>query len=177
MKSEYYKDIRKYIQNGDLFLTKGSSLIAKSILYLDNAKYSHVGIVKLMGGRLWAIDMWNYGIEVVPLSRRIYSQKEFCIIRPKNKTQEEINSALEYVLSKVETNPKYDYLLLLRIAFFLKTNIPLGKLINNSKLICSELAQLYTNKLNLFCYNDIFFITPYDFIRFADESEVEILFD
>jgi hypothetical protein len=177
MKSEYYKDIREHIKDGDLFLSKGSSFIAKSILYFDNARYSHVGMVKSMGGRLWAIDMWTYGIEVVPLSRRIYNQKEFCIIRPKNKTEDEINNALEYVLSKVETYAKYDYLLLPRIAFFLKTGIVLGRIHNNSRLICSELAQLYTDKLKINCYNDISFITPYDFIRYADTNEVEILFD
>lgn len=177
MKSEYYSSVREQIKDGDLFLSKGSSFISKAILYFDESRYSHVGMVKWMGDRLWAIDMWYYGIEVVPLSRRILAQKEFCIVRPKNKTEEQLNEGLEKVLGKVETYAKYDYFLLPRIALYKKTGINLGALGERSRFVCSELAQFYTNSLQIRSYEDIELITPYDFIRFATTDEVEILFD
>lgn len=177
MNSENYSSVREQIKDGDLFLSKGSSFLSKSIMYFDKAKYSHIGMVKCMGDRLWAIDMWYYGIEVVPLSRRIMTQKEFCILRPKNKTHEELNIGLEKIIGSVETYTKYDYFLLPRIALYKKTGINLGVLGERSRFICSELAQYYTNSLKIRCYEDIELITPFDFLRHKNDDEIEVLFD
>ena len=146
-------------------------------MYFDDAPYSHVGICKWMGDRLWAIEMWTYGIQVIPLSRRFSEQKEFCIVRPKNKSLEQLSEGLNQVLNKVETFTKYDYLLLPRIAFYKKTGINLGVLGEGRRYICSELAQYYTNSLQIRAYEDIELITPYDFIRFSNSDEIDVLYD
>lgn len=176
MRTSYYPTVRNEIRDGDLFLIKGKSFLSKSIMYFDDARYSHVGVCKWMGERLWAIDMWYYGIEVVPLSRRMDTE-EFCIVRPKNKTEEQINNGLNLALSKVDSFTKYDYFLLPRIALYKKTGINLMALGKRDRFVCSELAQYYTNSLQIRAYEDIDMITPYDFIRFANTDEVEILFD
>lgn len=172
-----YLEIRNDIKDGDIILWKGTGILARSIQYFDNAKYNHISVVKWVGKRLLNVDMWYQGIEINPLSRRmIYDYKEFCIIRPKGNSAEEINIAIENILQKLEALRKYDYFLLPRIAFYKKTGINLIKLGRNDRYICSELIQTYTNDLRKTNYKDIELITPQDFLRYLDENNLELLY-
>lgn len=177
MDSKEYYNIRGGVQDGDIFVYNGNGFMSKSIQYFDNAYYNHIGMVKKFGDRLFTIDMWTHGIEILPLSRRVGGYLNFCMVRPKNKTPEEINIALEQVLQLVDRDEKYDYGLLPRIALYKKTKINLGVLGSRDRFICSELAQFFTNKLDINCYKDIDMITPQDFIRHANEDEVQVLYD
>jgi hypothetical protein len=177
MKCKEYYNIRSEIKDGDLVLYRGSRLLAKSIQYFDDAYYNHIGIVKWIGNRLFTIDMWYEGIEILPLSRRIKGYKDFCVVRPKDKSPQLIDVSIDSVFEKVERDTQYDYFLLPRIAFYKKTGIDLVGMGKKSRFTCSELAQYFTNNLEINCYKSINLITPQDFIRHKDDNEVEILFD
>lgn len=177
MRCKEYYNIRHLVNDGDIIAYRGNGVLSKSIQYFDKAYYNHVGVVKKVGKRLFTIDMWYQGIEIVPLSRRINNYQHFCIIRPKNKTKEEIDLALEGVTDLIERDSKYDYFLLPRIAFYKKTGIDLVNVGKRERFVCSELMQIYSEKININCYKDIDLITPQDFIRHANEEEIEIFYD
>lgn len=177
MKCTDYYNIRKEFKDGDMVLYRGSGLMSKSIQFFDKAYYNHISIVKCVGERLFTVEMWSHGIQFIPLSRRIDSYDEFCIVRIKNKSQEQFLSAIDGLLEKIERDEKYDYELLLRIAFYKKTGIDLVNLHKNNTFICSELAQLFTDDLGAECYKEVELITPQDFLRKKDDNEIEVLYD
>ena len=173
---EYY-NVRSEFKDGDIVLYRGSGFMSNSINYFDNSYYNHIGIAKWIGNRLFTIDMWTQGIEIVPLSRRIKTYNEFCIIRVKDKSIDFIDKSIDSIFEKVERDTKYDYFLLPRIAFYKKTGIDLVGMGKRNRFICSELCQYFTNNLEIDCYKNVNLITPQDFIRKADKNQVEILFD
>ena len=173
---EYY-NIRNQLKDGDMVLYRGHGFMSKSINYFDNSFYNHIGIVKWIGNRLFTIDMWTHGIEIVPLSRRMKGYDKFCIARIKDKSVDFIDKALDSVFEKIERDTKYDYFLLPRIAFYKKTGIDLVGLGKIDRDICSELCRYFSNNLEVDCYKNVNLITPQDFIRKKDDKEVEILFD
>lgn len=177
MNCKDYYNIRKDIKDGDIIAYRGNGFLAKTIQFFDNAYYNHVGIAKWIGNRLFTIDMWYQGIEIVPLSRRMKYYDKFCIIRPLNKSSQLVDVVIDSVIEKIERDAKYDYFLLPRIAFLKKTGIDLVRLGKNNRYVCSELCQYFFNNLEIDCYKNINLITPQDFIRKANEDEVELLFD
>jgi len=177
MNCKDYYNIRKEIKDGDVIAYHGNGFMSKSIQFFDKAYYNHVGIAKWIGNRLFTIDMWHFGIEIVPMSRRMKTYKEFCIIRPKNKSSQFIDVVIDSVIEKIERDTKYDYFLLPRIALLKKTGIDLVNMGKKSRFICSELCQYFFNNLEIDCYKNINLITPQDFIRKANEDKVELLFD
>lgn len=177
MKCKEYYNIRSEIKDGDIILYRGNSILAKSIQYFDKAYYNHAGVVKRIGDRLFTIDMWHFGIEFIPLSRRINDYEYFCVVRPKEKDDELIKKSVDSLFEKVERDTQYDYFLLPRIALLKKTGIDLVGMGKRNRFICSELCQYFTNNLEIDCYKNVNLITPQDFIRNADENQVEILFD
>lgn len=177
MKCQEYYNIRNQIKEGDVILYRGNSLLSKLIQYFDDAYYNHSGIVKKIGDRLFTIDMWDKGIEFVPLSRRIKNYKEFCIVRAKDISSETLTNAVDSLFEKIERDTKYDYFLLLRIAFYKKTGIDLVNFGKKSRFICSELCQYFFDKLKIDVYKNINLITPQDFIKHKDINKTEILFD
>jgi len=174
--NEYY-NVRSEFKDGDIVLYRGNGFMSKSIQYFDDAFYNHIGIVKWIGNRLFTIDMWTQGIEIVPLSRRIKTYNYFCIIRFKDKSVDFIDKAIDSVFEKVERDTKYDYFLLPRVAFLKKTGIDLVGMGKKNRFICSELCQYFSDNLEIDCYKNINLITPQDFIRKKDDKEVEVLFD
>lgn len=176
MKCHEYYNIRNEIQDGDVILYRGNSLLSKMIQYFDDAYYNHSGIVKKIGNRLFTIDMWDFGIEFVPLSRRMKKYDEFCIVRSKE-TFSETTNAINFLFEKIERDTKYDYLLLLRIAIYKKTGIDLVNFGKKSRFICSELCQYFFDKLKIDVYKNINLITPQDFIKYKNISKIDILFD
>ena len=178
MKCDDYYFVRDKIQDGDIFLWSGNGIMARSIMYFDDAQYNHISVVKWIGKRVFNIDMWYHGIEINPLSRRmLYDYKRFCCIRPLGVEKELINNAIENILEKVEALRRYDYWLLPRIALLKKTGIDLTRFGRGDRYICSELIQTYTNDLRIESYERLKLITPQDFLRFADVTSVEILYN
>lgn len=180
--SKKYIDNRDSIQNGDIILYKGSSLMAHSIQYLDKAYYNHVGVVWKVEDpdntkefRLLTMDMWTKGLCLVPLSERMADYDDFCIIRPDAKGAI-TDSAIFSSLKQWEGKIGYDYMLLLRIAMIKKTGMDISSLGKSDKYICSEFAQYYCSLLNIPTYNSIKLITPEDFRRYMD-SNFKILLD
>ena len=177
MKCKEYYNVRSEFKDGDMPLYRGSGFLAKSIQYFDKAYYNHIGVIKWINGRLFTVEMWTEGIIFIPLSRRMKTYDDFCIARVKNKSQEEFLKAIDGLLEQVERDTNYDYFLLPRIAFYKKTNIDLVGMGKRNRFICSELAQSFTDSLNVKCYENVDLITPQDFLRYKDDNEVEILYD
>ena len=175
MDCNQYINIREEIKDGDILLYRGNGLMSKLIRYFDdNASWSHIGIAKWVGKRLFTIEMWDYGIEFIPLSRRIDSYTDFSIIRPVNINPQIIDAGLDATLGLVEKDEQYDYLMLLRIAILKKTGINLVKLKEKHTFICSELAQYFCNQIGVTCYENLSPITPQDFIRHLDKKQITI---
>lgn len=176
--SEKYTKLRNEIRNGDFILYIGTSFMAKSIQYFDNCLYNHIGVVWIPENtdRLLTIDMWSAGLTCLPVSRRMESYKDFCILRPKVselKTKVAISLAIEKWDGE---NVKYDNSLCLRIAVIKKTGIDLTGLGKKDKFICSEFIQYYCGLLGLKTYANINLITPEDFRRYIDEN-FELIYD
>ncbi len=172
--SEYY-NARKHFKDGDLTLCNGGSLSDKCVRYLDSSYYSHIGVAKWIKDRLFTIEVWNNGIQIIPLSRRMKSYNNFCIARIKDKTHEEFLEQIYSLIDKMERDNKRNYFLLPRVALLKRTNIDLIGARN--KITCSELAKSFTDSLNIKCYKELELITPQDFIKSKDDNEVEIFYD
>lgn len=167
-----YYTVRGQIQAGDIVLYRGNGILARMIQYFDSAHWNHVGMVEQIGDRLVTIEMWNKGIQLIPLSRRVDSYKEFAVLRPIAPAEDKKKGLVELV-NCWDRDEKYDYWLLPRIAIYKKTGINLKVLGKNKRNICSELAQKYTNAIGLNCYKDLELPTPQDFIRKINLSEVD----
>lgn len=175
---EKYKTLRNKIKNGDLVLYKGTSFLAKAIMYFDKAAYNHIGVVWKPEDcdRLLTLDMWQDGLTCLPLSRRMAGYKDFCILRPKV-SDDRIKSSIALALEEWDGRDiKYDNQLIIRVAMIKKFKLDLTGLGKKDKFICSEFAQHYCDFLGLKTYSDINLITPEDFRRFIDEN-FELLYD
>jgi hypothetical protein len=151
--------------------------MARLIQYFDKAYYNHIGIAKWIGDRLFTVDMWYYGIELVPLSRRMRKYKHFYVVRAKNKPNEQLVSGINDTIALVESETKYDYFLLPRVAILKKTGIDFTRWGKKKRFICSELAQFFTDRIDVSCYKNIHLITPQDFLRYQNESEIETIIE
>lgn len=174
-----YYDVKDSIQNGDIILYRGNSILAKCIRFFDDSYYTHTGIVwkHESSGRLLTLDMWSKGIALVPLSRRMENYSDFCVLRPKV-TKKMKRSAIDSILKTWDGRDiNYDAALLLRIAIIKKTGIDLTGLGKSKSFICSELQQQYTDLLGLPEYKDIKLITPQDFLRYLNPANMNVLFD
>ena len=175
-----YLENRNSIQNGDLIIYRGSSLMARAIQYLDKAFYNHIGVVWKVEDpeskeyRILTLDMWDKGLVVIPLSERISGYDDFCILRPKV-TQDKIEAAIFDGLRLWEGKVGYDYSLIFRVALIKKFGIDVTSLGKTNRYICSEFAQAYCkNFINT--YNGINLITPEDFRRYID-CNFELILD
>jgi hypothetical protein len=169
-----YINIRDQIKDGDMLLYHGKSLLAKSIQYFDDAHFNHIGIAKWVGKRLFTIEMWNKGIDFIPLSRRMNTYIDFSVIRPNDVNPKLIQDGLDATLGLFESDEQYDYLMLLRIAILKKTGVNLVNLKEKNTFICSELAQYFCNQIGVTCYEKISPITPQDFIRHIYLNQITI---
>lgn len=178
---EKYVIIRDEICNGDIILTRGTSWLSKTIRFFDKSYYNHAGVVMKANDRLFIVDSNAGGVKPEFLSVRLKDNEDFCIIRPSFWAQKEIDRALNQWLDTVETGIKYDTMLLLQIAIYRSTGIKthFGK---DNKDICSEAARREVRCLapKEKCYEFPFiktdFITPWDFIVYADDK-FKVLFN
>jgi hypothetical protein len=169
--SEKYNKYRNIIKNGDIILFRGNRLLARLIQYFDSAYYNHVGIAMECNGRLFIIDSNACGVEPEFLSTRMKKYTDFGILRI-NQSQNEINNDLTQVLIRAEDHIKYDFLLALRVAVARKIGYDFKNLGNSNKDICSEWVRRFTNQAQVKCYITDILITPQDFKRLQDPSEI-----
>lgn len=171
-----YEAARPRIKNGDLVLFRGRRLLARTIQFFDDAYYNHIGVVFKSGDHLLIMDSNREGVRPDFLSNRIRKYKDFCIVSPK-KPEAEVSEALQKSFSRGDIGTRYDFLLLPRIAIIKKTGIDFSGLGSDRRDICSEFVRYYTDCLQIKCYRDIKLITPQDFLRHRDSSEMDVLFD
>lgn len=172
---EKYNMVRSFLRNGDIILFHGTKLLAKTIQYLDNCYYNHIGIIVESNGRLLIIDSNAGGVDPDFLSHRIKEYSDFCIIKPIAWSQEIIDNAVSSVIEKAETLIKYDFKLLFRIALYRKFGKEVVKN-NQDKDVCSEFVRRYLRFYSpvAACYESpklpYEFITPFDYLLYADEN-------
>lgn len=179
MLTSNYHTIRKDLKRGDLVLYHNGGIyggiMGKLIQFFDDAHFTHIGIVDKFSDRVISLDMWQTGMEVEPISRRMKLWKEFVVLRP-NTDDGDIDKAIDDLYRNVwERDVKYDKGTLLRIAIKKKTGIDLMKLGRADRYICSELAQHFTGNLGIKCYENLDIITPQDFIRHINLDEMEFV--
>lgn len=183
MKTSDYETVRSQINNGDLMLFRGDTLLGKIIRNLDGAYYNHIGLVFAANGRLMILDSNAPGVEPEFLSTRLQKYDEFCIVRPSSAkwTTDQINTAVTNVMDRAAAKHiKYDFSLLLEIAIQRKTgeDLPMN---NDNRDICSEFAYRYCQQLNpaMICYTKVQtnYITPWDFIIYSDRDEFQTMWD
>lgn len=173
---EKYKKARPFLKNGDIILFRGNFLLAKAIRFFDSAYYTHIGVVLKVEDRFLILDSNSKGVKPDFLSERMNSYVDFCILSP-IRTNAQIDISLNKALERGDHRTKYDFLLLLRIALVKKLGINLTGLGSPKRDICSEFVQFYTDCLNIICYKNDTLITPQDFIRYRNPSELNISFD
>jgi hypothetical protein len=178
-----YDDLRSQIRNGDIMLFRGESLLSKQIQEFDDAYYNHTGLVFESNNRLFILDSNVKGVNPEFLSVRIDGYTDFCIIRPFKWDDDTISQAVAACFDKASIpHIKYDVNLLLQIAIYRKTGIRVG-IDRENRDICSEFVRRYTRYLapKPTCYEQpnlpTDFITPWDFIIYANEKEFEVMFD
>ncbi len=169
-------DIAK-LETGDIILFGGShGLMSRLIRYFDDAEYTHIGIIYKIEDIPFVLDMWKYGIELVPLSKRTAIYPKQLVLRRKIGEDSALEKSLfdsvkKHYLKHIISDwydcihIKYDYFLLLRIAIVKKLKIDFLGIGSKKRHICSELVQLYTDFFSS-DYKDIKLITPQDFIRY-----------
>lgn len=185
-----YSAYRKEAKDGDILLWRGQGIMSRTIRFFDDnyvndlglkiedkAYYTHSSLVYWgKGGRLHNADSWYNGITVVPASHRVEIYTDFCVLRPKNIADSQIEHALNQALKKWDANIPYDYFLLPRIAVVKKTGIDITGLGKKKLNICSEFTQEFSLTLGIKDYYRKELFTPQDHLR-LNEGSFEVLFD
>lgn len=71
MKQIKYTDARAVINDGDVVLFQGNSVISKLVRLFTRSRYSHSGVVVWWGDRLMVLESTEPEVRVVPLSKRV----------------------------------------------------------------------------------------------------------
>src|ERR1035437_6266206 len=118
---------------------------------------------------------------VVPafLSTGKMANLDFTILRPQFQ-QEQIDKCVDIAFTKSETGIPYNTFQLLNILFQKKLGYDVKQLGNSKDNICSVFAGItYGGLLPLTCYSydkiGQDYLTPMDFIRFMDTSQIKIV--
>jgi hypothetical protein len=177
-----YFDNRHHIQQGDIILFRGNAVISRAIRWLDNAPYNHAAIVFEAHDRKMILESTKHGVNPRFLSAAIKKENytDFCLIRPKQWEQHQVQHALTSALKAAEKTIEYDFKLMAEIAIKRLTD----KKVNwgSKRLdICSEFARRYAREFrNPNAENFEMprmpneFITPWDFVIYA-EPHFEVL--
>ncbi len=184
---EKYRRLRPMINNGDIILVRGYSLLAKAIQWGDskdgeNAYWNHALVVFKVGDRLLAIQSMAHGVEPDFLSTELMANEDFMILRPLF-PQDLIDDCVNASFSKAESGIPYNVWMLPKVLFYRKSGWDIKRLGENpAKNICSVFAfWTYGQLLPLKCYSQYVikqdFITPQDAIRFIDFKEITTISD
>jgi len=186
---EKYAKYREQINNGDIILVRGNSVLARLINWGDakggrNAYFNHALVVLKQefqeNMRLFSLESEAHGVTPNFLSQELLSVDDFVIVRP-IAPQEVIDKAVNIVFNEGEKGIPYNYGMLFKVLMARKFGYNSKKLGSDEhKEICSVFAaQTYGGLIPLKCYSKEAinqpFITPQDIIRFADPSEVKQL--
>jgi hypothetical protein len=179
-----YVDNRADIKQGDIILFRGNAFISRGIRWLDNAPYNHAAVVFEAHGRKLVLESTGHGVNPRFLSVVMEKEKytNFCIIRPKAWTEDQMLSALNATFDSAEKVINYDHLLLAQIA--IKRLFDRTVEWKSQRMdICSEFARRYARsfpdpKADNFEMPRMpnSFITPWDFVLYA-EPNFEVLWD
>lgn len=171
-----YNTLRSSIKTGDVILYRGTSTLAKIIQWADKSYYNHAGIAYWIGDRLFTIDAWDNGTEIVPMSRRIDYYEDFCIIRPLNVPIINMRTGINNLLNRVEKNETYGWWGLIRRLLWLKAKINITWINKKRKPVCSDIARDFLVDIKKEHYATLFLPSPEDLLRFVT-SEEEVLFN
>ena len=75
MNFQEYQIIRDTINNADVLMYKGTTLISRIIRKLTKSEYSHAGIVAWWNERLMVLEAVGKGVIVTPISSNISHYK------------------------------------------------------------------------------------------------------
>lgn len=176
-----YEELRSDIRNGDIICFRGTSFTSKLIHYFDKAYYSHIGLVFVSNNRLFMIDSNSHGVNPKFLSEVMHASSDFCIIRPQAWSDNQISTSVGIVFDRAERRIKYDFNLMPQIVLFRVFGI-VKDFEKSARDICSEFVRRFTRRLSpkSICFEQpnipTNFITPWDFILYADEK-YSILYD
>lgn len=173
-----YQVYRRVAKDGDIILFRGTNITAKGIRYFDDAYYTHTAVTYWNRQRLEVLDANAGGVQKHPMSKRIkkYKNGDFCVIRPKV-SPGLIETGINHLNNRWYGLVRYHFFMLLRIAIIKKLKIDLtGISKRKDRTICSFLSRDYANILGMKAYQNVNLITPQDFMRYANDHEVTILF-
>lgn len=178
-----YKEYREHSEDGDIVLFHGTRKIHRLIQQFDRvdgkpAYWNHSGNVVKIGNRVMFLEATEKGVDITFLSRVMKRFTDFAVLCP-------LTSVVSHDRMLVETNIAlgvaeefiaYDFAQLFKILLWRK-GIKYWWNNNPDKDICSEVSQnIYVNA-GIQCYRPSVikqpFITPQDFVRFGDESEIK----
>lgn len=176
---EKYQIYRGNVLPGDIILVRSNRPLAKAIQKIDDAYYTHAMVVFGIAGRKLIVDATGEGDKPNFLSYKMKEYDDFCIIRINDLSYAQVKEGIGVIMRRAETSKGYDRSLMIRIAIQKKFGIDLTGLGDPNRDICSMFARKVTAYHHVYCYSPENlkspWITPQDFIRFADPSEVTIL--
>lgn len=187
---EKYEAYKKVARIGDFADWHGHAVISKIIQVSDRAKnpatqkiegsyHNHSSINIHISPRIEILDANADGVKPHFFGAEVESYKDFNVMRFRNKTESEIQNAIEIAMDRSIRGIKYDFFALPRILwnrnmvrwFGLKER----SYKKNNKDYCSEFVRSVSLLLNIRCYNTGKDITPEDLIRLADPEEIEFI--
>jgi hypothetical protein len=174
---EKYDKLRNEIKTGDVIIFNGDGYISGIIRWADGAYYSHTGIAYWVDDRLFIIDAWTNGVELVPMSRRMKIYKDFCLVRKNKFKKIEMEVAIGNSLNRVERDEVYGYWGLLRRLVKLKLKLDAKWINKKRRPVCSDIARDFLNDLGCICYLNVKLPSPQDIERYADPLEVSVLYE
>lgn len=116
-----YVDVRDSIQDGDIVLFKGKSLLSRLIRWFTRSEYTHAGIAVWWRDRLMLLEAVDKGVWAVPLSWRLATyQGTAHLLTPDEHALRENNLTLDrarlVASAQSELGKEYATWLLVRIA-------------------------------------------------------------
>jgi hypothetical protein len=169
---EKYLRLRESINDGDIILFSGNTIVSKIIRNCDrNATWSHCEIItKTKEERLLVQGANLNGVHPEYLSLRLKYHNDFIVLRPLA-SRESINEALKIAFSKVDSDIKYDYFNGFKELVNRKYGTNL-EIIKSNKSICSFFAAPYAIKLNMVLdeFDTLRLPFPQDYIRYINKQ-------
>ena len=177
--TDKYSRLRPIINNGDIILVRGKSLLARALQWGDHAYFNHALVVFKVGDRLLCIQSMAQGVIPAFLSTELLANIDFTILRPQF-SQERIDECVNEAFTKSENGIPYNTFQLLNILIQRKLGFDVKQLGNSKDNICSVFAGItYGGALPLTCYSYTVtgqdYLTPQDFIKFLNPSEIKII--
>lgn len=186
---EKYEKLRMQIKTGDIVLYRGNGVLARIIQWADHgAYYNHTGIAYWLGERLFTIDAWSNGTQLVPMSRRMNAYEDFCIIRKNRMDMGGLRNALNNLFNFIEKNKPYGGIGLIKRLLYIRCHNIFEWLFKIKALtpeqvnydknpVCSDVSRMFGVDDGLTSLKAIILPSPEDLRRYIDKTEATVLFD